>query len=99
MAVHLSTEGFKRRKARDVERHDEVSRIAGIDIVVVEIKHVTSEGRAVERPRQQSEYQCETTALVRADRCEQAFGAARRIGERAAILLADHPTFWHFPAL
>src|SRR5262245_46375417 len=71
--VHVAFEPFNRREARDVEHDDHLSRIRRSRVVFVEVDHVTSERRAVQRAGKQTEYKRKARSLVAADREQEAF--------------------------
>src|SRR5262245_23336744 len=93
MAIHLRLERVERREAGDIKRNDEVPGVAGIGVVEVEVEYVAAERRAVERTSEQPENERKPAAFVAADRQQYALAAARRIGERLAVLGVDHPAF------
>src|SRR5215467_5707859 len=71
--VHSALERFNRREARDVERHDHLTRICRSDVVFVEIDHVAAERGTVQSTGEQTEHEREARSLVASDRKQKTF--------------------------
>ena len=99
MAIDLRPECVERQEALDVERNHEMAGIGFLVLLGSGVLDVAPERGAVERPAQKPEHNRKPGALVGADRHEHAFRQALAVGDRLAVLAADHPADRQRPAL
>ena len=83
--VDAPLERLRRRRTRRGRSRRSPGRCWSRAVVVVEVDHVLAHRRAVQRAGEQADDQRQAVALVAADRQQEAFLGALRVGERLAL--------------